>query len=219
MSTMNQPEVLVTITPVAGAEVKKFMAAGKRRSGQGRPARQRPARRLQRLQVRPADRRRSRGRRPHRRPGRLARVRRSVLGTVPERRDDRLCLVDAGLRLHVQESELHGRLRLRQLVLGITTQLVRSNMERSVAGTRRDAVVTDAAEARDSTRSRAFSRRSRRYAAHERIRTVVVDDHEDIARLVADAHRDADPRTQRRRASARCSASRRARRRSACTAS
>jgi len=25
MSTMNQPEVLVTITPVAGAEVKKFM--------------------------------------------------------------------------------------------------------------------------------------------------------------------------------------------------
>src|SRR5206468_1153144 len=27
MSTMNQPEVLVTITPVAGAEVKKFMQA------------------------------------------------------------------------------------------------------------------------------------------------------------------------------------------------
>src|SRR5262249_32978344 len=27
MSTMNQPEVLVTITPVAGAEVKKFMEA------------------------------------------------------------------------------------------------------------------------------------------------------------------------------------------------
>src|ERR1051326_5471961 len=26
MSTLNQPEVLVTITPVAGAEVKKFMA-------------------------------------------------------------------------------------------------------------------------------------------------------------------------------------------------
>ena len=40
-----------------------------------------------------------------------------VLGAVPERRDHRLRVVDAGFRLHLQESELHWRLRVRQLVL------------------------------------------------------------------------------------------------------
>src|SRR3954470_14506578 len=57
-------------------------------------------------------------------------------------------------------------------------------MERSVAGSRRDAVVTDEAGARDSV-NRGLSRVSHAAAGHERIRTVVVEDHEDIARLVA----------------------------------
>ena len=57
-------------------------------------------------------------------------------------------------------------------------------MERSVAGSRRDAVVTDEAGARDSA-NRGLSRVSHAAAANERIRTVVVEDHEDIARLVA----------------------------------
>jgi glucosamine-6-phosphate deaminase len=57
-------------------------------------------------------------------------------------------------------------------------------MERSVAGSRRDAVVTDEAGARDSA-NRGLSRVSHAASSHERIRTVVVEDHEDIARLVA----------------------------------
>src|SRR3954466_10101587 len=57
-------------------------------------------------------------------------------------------------------------------------------MERSVAGSRRDTVVTDEAVARDSA-NRGLSRVSHAAAANERIRTVVVEDHEDIARLVA----------------------------------
>jgi len=58
-------------------------------------------------------------------------------------------------------------------------------MHRSVAGAGRDAVVTDERSARDSS-SRGPSRVSHPSATvHERIRTVVVDDHEDIARLVA----------------------------------
>src|SRR5262245_17397925 len=57
-------------------------------------------------------------------------------------------------------------------------------MERSVAGARRDAVVTDEGEARDST-SRGLSRVGHGAAGNEHIRTVVVEDHEDIARLVA----------------------------------
>jgi glucosamine-6-phosphate deaminase len=56
-------------------------------------------------------------------------------------------------------------------------------MERSVAGSRRDVVVTEAKEARDPS-DRGPSR-----VGHgpglEHIRTVVVEDHEDIARLVA----------------------------------
>jgi glucosamine-6-phosphate deaminase len=57
-------------------------------------------------------------------------------------------------------------------------------MDRSVTGTRRDAVVTEDL-ARDSV-NRGPTRVSHPAAtAHERIRTVVVDDHEDIARLVA----------------------------------
>ena len=69
-------------------------------------------------------------------------------------------------------------------------------MERSVAGARRDAVVTKRRGPR-SIRSRAFSRRVTRAAGASSIRTVVVEDHEDIARLVANAHRDADSRTNR----------------------
>lgn len=60
-------------------------------------------------------------------------------------------------------------------------------MERSVAGTRRDAVVTTKG-ARDSIEDRGPSHVSQpSYSAYsgERIRTVVVEDHEDIARLVA----------------------------------
>jgi glucosamine-6-phosphate deaminase len=58
-------------------------------------------------------------------------------------------------------------------------------MKRSVAGIAGDAVVTDERSARDSS-SRGPTRVGHPSAtAHERIRTVVVDDHEDIARLVA----------------------------------
>jgi len=57
-------------------------------------------------------------------------------------------------------------------------------MERSVAGVRRDPVVSTLQEARDRT-DRGPSRVSHAVNSDERIRTVVVDDHEDIARLVA----------------------------------
>src|SRR5215475_12828087 len=57
-------------------------------------------------------------------------------------------------------------------------------MERSVAGTRRDTVVTDEEGARDSA-NRGLSRVGHAPTSLEHIRTVVVDDHEDIARLVA----------------------------------
>jgi glucosamine-6-phosphate deaminase len=58
-------------------------------------------------------------------------------------------------------------------------------MERSVAGLRRDAVAEqDGPKARDS-QDRGPLRVSHVGAATERIRTVVVEDHEDIARLVA----------------------------------
>ncbi len=55
-------------------------------------------------------------------------------------------------------------------------------MERSVAGQRRDAVVTNGA--RDSHESRGLSHAHGSYSG-EKIRTVVVEDHGDIARLVA----------------------------------
>ena len=61
-------------------------------------------------------------------------------------------------------------------------------MERSVAGTRRDTVVNErvGGGARDtSDRTAPPSRVSHAAAQGERIRTVVVDDHADIARLVA----------------------------------
>jgi 6-phosphogluconolactonase/glucosamine-6-phosphate isomerase/deaminase len=58
-------------------------------------------------------------------------------------------------------------------------------MERSVAGSRRDSVVTtERGGARDS-HDRGPSRVSHVATQLEHIRTVVVDDHEDIARLVA----------------------------------
>ncbi len=56
-------------------------------------------------------------------------------------------------------------------------------MERSVAGQRRDAVVTTKG-ARDSHESRGLSH-AHAAAAGEKIRTIVVEDHADIARLVA----------------------------------
>src|SRR3954469_24097519 len=56
-------------------------------------------------------------------------------------------------------------------------------MERSVAGQRRDAVVTTKG-ARDSHESRGLSHAHGPYAG-EKLRTVVVEDHGDIARLVA----------------------------------
>src|SRR3954468_711547 len=56
-------------------------------------------------------------------------------------------------------------------------------MERSVAGSRRDAVVTKGA--RDSNENRGPSHVSHTAYSGERIRTVVVEDHEDIAALVA----------------------------------
>jgi glucosamine-6-phosphate deaminase len=59
-------------------------------------------------------------------------------------------------------------------------------MERSVAGGRRDAVVNEKEGGRDSNdREAPLSRVSHATYQGERIRTVVVDDHEDIARLVA----------------------------------
>jgi glucosamine-6-phosphate deaminase len=59
-------------------------------------------------------------------------------------------------------------------------------MERSVAGARRDAVVNDKRGARDTIdRAAPLSRSSHATFSGEHIRTVVVDDHEDIARLVA----------------------------------
>ncbi|HVX39584.1 MAG TPA: glucosamine-6-phosphate deaminase, partial [Gemmatimonadaceae bacterium] len=57
-------------------------------------------------------------------------------------------------------------------------------MERSVAGARRDAVVSDVEEARGQS-DRGLSRVSHNPNGLERIRTVVVEDHPDIARLVA----------------------------------
>ncbi|HXT15203.1 MAG TPA: glucosamine-6-phosphate deaminase [Gemmatimonadaceae bacterium] len=57
-------------------------------------------------------------------------------------------------------------------------------MERSVAGSRRDTVVTTKG-ARDSVEDRGPSHVSHGTYSGERIRTVVVEDHEDIARLVA----------------------------------
>ena len=184
MSTMNQPEVMVEITSAAATEVMKFIDQEGVDPAKGGLRVSVSARRMQRLQVRPADRGRGRRRRSHRRSGRLARVRRSVLGTVSERRHDRLCHVDAGLGLHVQEPELHGRLRLRQLVLRRNIRTAQVYMERSVAGSGRDAVVMETGGARDSM-SRGPSRVSHAASAGERIRTVVVEDHEDIARLVA----------------------------------
>src|SRR5437879_5544752 len=56
-------------------------------------------------------------------------------------------------------------------------------MERSVAGQRRDAVVTTKG-ARDSHESRGLSH-AHALSTGEKIRTVVVEDHADIARLVA----------------------------------
>src|SRR5262245_58115301 len=56
-------------------------------------------------------------------------------------------------------------------------------MERSVAGSRRDVVVTESSEARDPM-DRGLSRIGHAPGL-EHIRTVVVEDHEDIARLVA----------------------------------
>src|SRR5436190_18562162 len=59
-------------------------------------------------------------------------------------------------------------------------------MERSVAGGRRDAVVNQGEGGRDSNdREAPLSRVSHTAYQGEHIRTVVVDDHEDIARLVA----------------------------------
>ena len=59
-------------------------------------------------------------------------------------------------------------------------------MERSVAGARRDAVVNDKRGARETVdRAAPLSRPSHPTFTGEHIRTVVVDDHEDIARLVA----------------------------------
>ena len=59
-------------------------------------------------------------------------------------------------------------------------------MERSVAGTRRDAVVNDERGVGDSTnRAAPLSHIVHGAAQRELIRTVVVDDHEEIARLVA----------------------------------
>src|SRR4051812_49391624 len=57
-------------------------------------------------------------------------------------------------------------------------------MERSVAGVRRDAVVIETEEARDQG-DRGPSRVGHAASTREHIRTVVVEDHEDIARLVA----------------------------------
>src|SRR5512142_855541 len=59
-------------------------------------------------------------------------------------------------------------------------------MERSVAGARRDAVVNEKRGARETVdRAAPLSRPSHASLNGERIRTVVVDDHEGIARLVA----------------------------------
>ncbi|HSQ31360.1 MAG TPA: glucosamine-6-phosphate deaminase [Gemmatimonadaceae bacterium] len=59
-------------------------------------------------------------------------------------------------------------------------------MERSVAGIRRDAVVNEKRGARETVdRAAPLSRPSHASFSGEHIRTVVVDDHEDIARLVA----------------------------------
>src|SRR6476661_6705232 len=58
-------------------------------------------------------------------------------------------------------------------------------MERSVAGARRDAVVNEARGAGDSTDRAPLSHIVHGAAQRELIRTVIVDDHEEIARLVA----------------------------------
>ena len=58
-------------------------------------------------------------------------------------------------------------------------------MERSVAGTRRDAVVNEARGVGDSTDRAPLSHVIHGAAQRELIRTVIVDDHEEIARLVA----------------------------------
>src|SRR5438105_11186155 len=58
-------------------------------------------------------------------------------------------------------------------------------MAESVTGVRRDAVAEKVGEARDRASTRGPSRVPHIPAGLERIRTLVVDDHEHIARLVA----------------------------------
>jgi Na+/proline symporter len=127
--------------PIPEAHDERFVAAragpdrdpGGRRRGQevhgrrgrrvrrGRAPRLGAARRLQRLQVRASSSRT--------RPaeddlvldaGRLPRLHRPVLRAVHLGRGHRLRDEHAGVGLHVQEPERHGRLRLRQLVLRLT---------------------------------------------------------------------------------------------------
>ena len=120
MSTTQQPAVTVVITAAAGVEVKKFMEQEGVTAADG-------------------------GLRVGVQPGGCSGFRYQLLieeksaeddviidqdgykvfvdpfsRPVPERRHDRLRHVDAGLRLHLQEPELHRRLRLRQLLHGVT---------------------------------------------------------------------------------------------------
>src|SRR5688572_33237491 len=104
---------------------------------------------------------------------------RSVFGPVHQRGDDRLRVVHAGVGIHVQEPAVYWRVRLRQLL-----QRLKRKMDRSVTGAQKGAGAEK--EARERTAARGLFHATNGSAGLEKIRTVVVDDHEEIAVVVAD---------------------------------
>ena len=141
------------------------------------------------------------------------RVRRPVLGAVPEQRHHRLRVVDAGFGLHVQEPERHRRLRLRSFVHGLNA------CPMSVVGSRRSSRRRLGSGARDSAEDRgplsfpdAPASARRRASASDRSS---YEDHDELGAAGGASHRRAHPRAERGGRSRRCSGWRPARRRSA----
>ena len=218
MSTMNQPEVVMTVTPGRGRRGQEVHGA--RRASI-------PAVGGLRVSVQPGGcsgfkyglliedaGRRGRSRR---RPGRLPRVRRSVLGAV--HRAASRSTTSRRCRAPASPSRIRTRPAAAAAAAPSRPERRSTDMTVPVTGARRD-VGAGHGGPRSLSDSRAFACPAHA-ARHrlERIRTVVVDDHEDLARLVADRIATAHPRAQRHRRAARCSASPPAPRRSACTAS
>ena len=114
--------------------------------------------------------------------------------------DHRLCVVDAGLRIHLQEPELHGRLRLRELVLRVTRRADRPSPNSH--GTVAPLAITPGPRARRVARARDIQpiawppsrcARQRQRQSHERFaRSSSRPRRHRAARR--QAHRDAHPR-------------------------